>query len=112
MFLIALTLIGVPVSMLLAVAYALVFYLSTLVVAYFIAKRFAPEDDRRLVLWTGLILLAILFVVEIPFIGGGLNFLVHIFGMGCLVLHLWNLYQASRESTDTPPSRPGVLAPE
>jgi cytoskeletal protein CcmA (bactofilin family) len=112
MFLIALTLIGVPVSMLLAVAYALVFYLSTLVVAYFIAKRFAPEDDRRLVLWTGLILLAILFVVEIPFIGGGLNFLVHIFGMGCLVLHLWNLYQASRESTDTPPIRPGVLAPE
>ena len=112
MFLIAITLIGIPVSVVLGVVYALVFYLSTLVVAYFIAQRLPAPTDRRLILNTGLILLVILFIVEIPFIGGGLNFLVHIFGMGCLVLHLWNLYQASRESTDVPPSQSGVLTTE
>lgn len=111
MFLIAITLIGIPVSILVGVAYALLFYLSTLVVAYFIAKRFAPEDDRRLLLWTGLILLVIFFVVEIPFIGGGLNFLVHIFGVGCLVLHLWGLYQTSREEAGSSAAPGGPAEP-
>ncbi len=102
---IAITLIGIPVAMVVAFAYGMLLYLSTLVVAYFIAKRFMPEDGRRLLLYTGLILLALLFVIEIPFIGGALGVLVRIFGFGCLALHLWNLYQSWRES-----SGPGASA--
>ena len=44
-------------------------------------------------------LLLIFFVVEIPVVGAGLSFLVHIFGMGCLLVHLRNLYMRSRDST-------------
>ncbi len=102
MLFIAITVIGIPISMVLGAAYGLLFFLSTLVVAYFLAKRFAPEGDRRLILGTAVTLLVILFIVEIPFIGGGLNFLVHIFGMGCLVLHLWNLYQSRRKPPGAP----------
>jgi hypothetical protein len=56
--------------------------------------------------------LVILFVVAIPFVGPGLSFLVHIFGMGCLVVHLKNLYTKSHGSSDSSMSQPGVLATE
>jgi hypothetical protein len=109
MLLIALTVIGIPISIVLGTAYALLLYASTLVVAYFAAQRFPAESNRRLVLWTALSLLLIFFVVEIPLVGPGLSFLVHIFGMGCLLVHLRNLYMGSRDSTDSPPGEPGVL---
>ncbi len=112
MLLIALTLIGIPVSIVLGMVYAVLLFLSTLVVAYFAALRLPTPDHRRLVLNTGASLLAILFVVAIPFVGPGLNFLVHIFGMGCLVVHLRKLYTASRGFMDSPTSQPGLLATE
>ncbi len=112
MLIIALTVIGIPVSMVLGMVYALLVFLSTLVVAYFAAQRLPAPNNRRLVLNTGASLLVILFVVAIPFVGPGLNFLVHIFGMGCLVVHLRNVYMANHGSTDSPTSQPGVLATE
>jgi hypothetical protein len=102
MLLIAMTVIGIPVSIVLGMVYALLLYASTLVVAYFVAQRFPAEDNRRLVMWTGLSLLVIFFVVEIPLVGAGLCFLISIFGMGCLVVHLRNLYMGSREPTGEP----------
>jgi hypothetical protein len=48
--------------------------------------------------------------VKIPLVGPGLSFLVHIFGMGCLLVHLRNLYMRRRDSTDSPTGEPGVLA--
>ncbi|MDH3656219.1 MAG: zf-HC2 domain-containing protein [Myxococcales bacterium] len=113
MLIIALTLIGIPVSIVLGVVYAVLLFLSTLVVAYFAAQRLPAADSRRrLVLNTGVSLLVILFVVAIPFVGPGLNFLVHIFGMGCLVVHLRNLYTKSHGSSDSSMSQPGVIATE
>ena len=110
---IALTFIGIPISLVLAAVYALLLFLSTLVVAYFAAERFSgAESDRSLVLWTGLILLAILFVVEIPFVGAGLGFLIRIFGLGCLVLHLRDLYVDYRGTTDSPAGEAGALPAE
>ena len=113
MLMVALTVIGIPVSIVLGMVYAVLLFLSTLVVAYFAAQRLPTGDSRRrLVLNTGASLLVILFVVAIPFVGPGLSFLVHIFGMGCLVLHLRNVYTARHDSSDSPMSEPGVLATE
>ena len=113
MLIIALTVIGIPVSIVLGMVYAVLVFLSTLVVAYFAAQRLPAADSRRrLVLNTGASLLVILFVVAIPFVGPGLNFLVHIFGMGCLVVHLRNLYTKSHGSSDSSMSQPGKLATE
>ncbi len=108
MLLAALTIIGIPVAILLAMAYALLLFLSTLVVAYFAGKRLpiSGESGGHVALRTGLTLLVILFVVEIPFVGGGLSFLIHIFGIGCLLVHLRNLY-ANRGRT--PKEEPGAL---
>jgi cytoskeletal protein CcmA (bactofilin family) len=113
MLIIALTVIGIPVSIVLGVVYAVLLFLSTLVVAYFAAQRLPTADSRRrLVLNTGASLLVILFVLAIPFVGTGLSFLVHIFGLGCLVVHLRNVYTASHGSTDSPAGEPGVLTAE
>ena len=103
---VALTLIGIPVSILIGVVYAVLVFLSTLVVAYFAAQRLPAADNRRRALHTGAILLVILFVLAIPFVGAGLSFFVHIFGLGCLVLHLKNLYTQSRGSSDSPTGQP------
>jgi len=112
MLIIALTVIGIPVSLVLGTVYAVLIFLSTLVVAYFAAQRLPAPNKRRLVFNTGATLLAILFVVAIPFVGPGLNFLVHIFGMGALVVHLRNAYMNSHGSSDSSMSQPGVLATE
>lgn len=94
MLLALMTVIGIPIAIVLAMAYALLLFLSTVVVAYFAGERLPIEGagGARTALRTGLALLVILFVVEIPFVGGGLSFLIHIFGMGCLLLHLRHLY--------------------
>jgi cytoskeletal protein CcmA (bactofilin family) len=104
MLLIALTVIGIPVSILLGMVYAVLVFVSTLVVAYLVGQRLPIQNDRpvRVVLRTGLSLLVILFAVGIPFIGPGLRFLIHIFGMGCLLVHLRNRYTARRGLADLP----------
>lgn len=109
---IALTIIGIPISIVLAMAYALLLFLSTLVVADFAGQRlpFGSDNQTGVALRTGVALLVILFVVEIPFVGGGLHFLVLIFGMGCLLLHLRSLYQQRKGPTDSAGGEPTALA--
>ncbi|KPK13676.1 MAG: hypothetical protein AMJ62_14765 [Myxococcales bacterium SG8_38] len=111
MVLVALTVIGIPIAIVTGMAYAVLLYASTLAVAYFAAQRLpAALDNRRLVLRTGLSLLVVLFVLEVPLVGPGLSFLVHIFGVGCLVMHLRELYLASRGPTSSVAGQPGALA--
>lgn len=112
MLIIALTVIGIPVSIVIGMAYGVLLFLSTLVVAYFAAQRLPGTGNRRLVLNTAASLLVILFVVAIPFVGPGLSFLVHIFGLGCLVVHLRNLYMNSHGFTDSPAGEPGARVAE
>ena len=106
MGIVALTVIGIPVSLLIGVAYAVMLFLSTLVVAYFAAQRLPAANGRRLALNTGAVLLVILLLLAIPFVGAGLCFFVHIFGLGCLVIHIWNLYAKGRGSADSPTGQP------
>jgi hypothetical protein len=113
--LIALTVVGIAVAIVLGMAYGLLLYVSTLVVANFAAQRLPgplQPSNRRAVLYTALILLLIFLVVEIPLLGPGLNFLIRIFGMGCLVVHLRNLYVASHDRSGVSASKPVTPATE
>lgn len=73
-------------------------YASTLVVADLAGQRLAVLGRGGQVLRTGFSLLVLLLLMELPFVGPVLHFLVHIFGMGCLVMHWKGLYQAARRS--------------
>jgi cytoskeletal protein CcmA (bactofilin family) len=93
---IALTVVGIPIAIVLATTYAVLFYASTLVVAYFAGLRLPAAGHSRLVLRTGLSLVAILLLVELPLVGHGLNVMVHVFGMGYAAVHLKEQYAARR----------------
>jgi cytoskeletal protein CcmA (bactofilin family) len=95
LLIVAMTVIGIPIAIGAGLVYALLMYLSTLVVAYFAAQWALHPAGWRAVLWTGLGLLVILLVVEIPVVGPGLSFLVHLFGVGCLVMHLRGRFVAA-----------------
>lgn len=108
---IAFTIIGIPVSIVLAMIYAALVFLSTLVVAYFAAQHLPVLQQGHEALRVGLTLLVILFVVEIPFVGAALSFLIRIFGMGVLIMHLRDLYTRRRGPRDGRPAvETGVLS--
>ena len=111
MLIIAFTVIGIPISITLAMIYAVLLFISKLVVAYFAGERlsFGGEGERGVIIRTGVALLVILFVIEIPFIGGGLHFLVHIFGVGVLLMHLRDLYENRRAPKAPPSGETGAL---
>jgi hypothetical protein len=94
--------IGIPIAVVLAMSYLVLFYTSTLVVAYFAGflaparLHFHPVLRLHPVLRTALSLLALSFLVELPWVGAGLNFSIRVFGMGCIAVHLHQLYAARR----------------
>lgn len=96
---IALTVIGLPLSVLLGMAYMLLAYLSTIVVAYFLAQRWPVLEQAPIALRTGLTLAVLLVITKIPWIGPGLGFLICLFGVGSLVTHLRSLYARSDEQS-------------
>ena len=97
--LVAVTVIGIPVSIVLGVLYLVLLFLSSVVVAYFAGERLPMfgQSGVGTALRTGLALLAVLLLAEVPFVGGGLCFLVLIFGLGGILLHLRDLYVGQRE---------------
>jgi len=109
MVLFAVTIIGIPVAIVLGVVYALLVFLSTLVVADFAGQRlpFGGNSTSGVLLRTGTALLVIIFVTKIPFVGGGLGFLITIFGMGVLLMHLRELYLQRGRTGGTPMGTPG-----
>lgn len=87
------TIIGIPLALLLALAYAAALYLSKVVVAAFLggllAKRF-PAMAKHHGVWSVLIgLIVVQAVLEIPIVGffGGL--LMLLFGLGALLMMFW-----------------------
>ena len=109
------TVIGIPIALALGMLYGMLLFLSTLVVADFVGQRFTFGGDTGTgdALRTGVALFAILFLTSIPFIGGGLNFLITILGAGVLLLHLHKLYQSRGSGGETPtgPAGPDMALP-
>jgi hypothetical protein len=92
---VALTLIGLPLAMVAIGGYALALYLGKLFIAAEIGRRLLRLDwhKRSSVAWSlllGLLLVAVL--VELPFVGGLLGFVLAVFGLGTVINYLldWN----------------------
>ena len=96
------TLVGLPLSLILIVAWALAFYLAQIVVASMVGRMLMSGRDS--LAWT---LLAGLFVVAVavnlPFIGGIISFVLTIVGMGLLVQYLLGVLP-TREPDDPAPA--------
>lgn len=92
------TVIGIPIAVLGVLTWLVGLYLAKIVLAHFVGRRlFAAAGRERhfaLALLVGLLL--VLVVVNLPWIGGLLNVVLTITGLGMLVIWLWQLIQSRR----------------
>jgi cytoskeletal protein CcmA (bactofilin family) len=94
----AITIIGIPVSLLGALVYAFVLWSAAVYGAYAVGAwllSLADAANRWLALVVGL--LAVAVVSRVPILGGLVQFLVLLLGLGALSLALWRRYRGRRE---------------
>jgi hypothetical protein len=88
--LVAVTLIGLPIAFFGLLLWIAGIYLAKIVIAHFVGVRLLEQPDKArhytLQLATGLAL--VIALINLPLIGGVLNFLLTILGLGVLVLHV------------------------
>jgi hypothetical protein len=96
--LVAVTLVGLPFTIVALFAWGLTIYLAKIVVAIFVGRTLLSsterKDNRALVLLAGLLL--IIVVVNLPAIGGIVSLLLTLVGMGLIVQKLLE-YLSQRE---------------
>ena len=103
----AITLVGIPVSIVGIALWLLCLYLSKIVVAYFIGTALLkPEDDglpsTALAMLCGLVLIFI--AVNIPLVGTLINVLLIVIGLGALLVTLYRStdWRAPRQTKHSP----------
>lgn len=91
----AITLIGLPIALLAFFLWLLGIYFAKILLAHFVGRalfeRTGSERHFALALVVGLLLVFI--VINVPFVGGLVNFLLTITGLGMLVIYLWGRFQ-------------------
>ena len=91
----AITLIGLPIAILAVLAWLAALYLAKILVAHLIGKIVLDRTGRpahfALALLVGLLLVFV--AINIPLIGGLLNFVLTITGLGMIVVFVWGLFQ-------------------
>jgi len=94
--LIAITMIGLPLGAFGLLLWLVSIYLAKVVLAQFVGARFleAPGKPRHYTMALALGLALVIVVVNLPFVGGLLDFVLTILGLGMLVLFLWRFYRA------------------
>jgi hypothetical protein len=102
--LVAATIIGIPVAMLGLLLWLAGLYLAKVVLAHVIGARLVDMsgNPRHFAVALAIGLLLVMVAVNLPFIGGLLNFVLTICGLGLLVLFVWRTFR------DEPP--PGEAA--
>jgi cytoskeletal protein CcmA (bactofilin family) len=102
--LVAVTIIGIPVAMLGLLLWLAGLYLAKVVLAHVIGARLVDMsgNPRHFAVALAIGLLLVMVAVNLPFIGGLLNFVLTICGLGLLVLFVWRTFR------DEPP--PGEAA--
>lgn len=87
----AVTVIGIPLAVVAFMLWAVGIYLAKVVVAHVIGARLvdAAGTPRHYSVALAAGLLAVIAVVNVPFIGGLLNFVLTVCGLGLLVVFLW-----------------------
>ena len=100
--LVALSLVGLPLSFIAIVAWLLSLYLAKTVVGAVVGRMILSESDSLpLTLLVGLTV--VIVAVNLPFIGGIINFVLTIVGLGLLVQYLFGILRA-RDSSDWTPA--------
>lgn len=94
----AITLIGLPIAAFGLVLWMVGIYLAKVVFAHFVGARILEGDaePRHYAIALALGLALVLVLVNLPFIGGLLNFAMTILGLGMLVLLVWRYYADRR----------------
>jgi anti-sigma factor RsiW len=97
--LVAITIIGIPIAVLAVLLWLAAIYLAKIVLAHGIGARIldASSSTRHFAVALALGLVLVLLAVEVPFIGGLLNFLLTICGLGLLVLFAWRAVRRDPE---------------
>ena len=93
----AITLVGIPVALLLVILWLLGLYLAKVVVAKWIGSAILGTRENGLAstllpLLVGLII--VIIAVNLPYIGGILNFLLMLIGLGALVVTIYRMKTA------------------
>ncbi len=92
------TVIAIPIAVLGLMLWMAGVYLAKIVFGYFVGARILESDDapRHFAIALALGLAIVLVLVNLPFIGGLLNFVMTIVGLGMLVLFVWRSYMSDR----------------
>ena len=91
----AVTLIGLPVALLAFLLWLIGLYFAKILFAHFLGRILLERVDRPPHLALALIigLLIVLILVNVPFLGGLVNFVLTITGLGMLVIYVWGRFQ-------------------
>ena len=109
LFAIAITIVGIPFSVAGAFVFALVIWIAVVYGRFAVAAWILTQvgvDNRWLALVAGLIGAVILG--QIPLLGGLLNFVIFLLGLGALALGLYTHRQRSRETPADTPTGPAA----
>ena len=93
----AITMIGIPIALLVAVLWLLGLYLAKIVIAKCIGSAILGARDNGLsstILPLLLGLVIVIIAVNLPYIGGILNFLLMLMGLGALVMAVYRMRPA------------------
>jgi len=96
---VAITLIGLPIAIVGFVAWMLGIYLAKIIIAIFVGRTLlASQTDRMTSMALGLLVgLALIFIViNLPFVGGLMHFILVLIGLGALATSVFKSFQASR----------------
>ena len=91
----AITLIGLPIAVLAVLLWLAGLYFAKILLAHFVGKMLLERVERPPQLALALLigLLIVLILINIPFLGGLLNFVMTITGLGMLVVYIWGRFQ-------------------
>jgi hypothetical protein len=101
----AITLLGLPIAFTTLLFYLLALYLSKIVVGRYIGKVLLGTDKDTMASTALELLLGISIVivaVNLPFIGGILNILLIIIGLGALLISAYQTYRKTHERVSEP----------
>ena len=88
---IAITIVGLPIALMVLGVWILGIYLASIVIGAILGRMIMPDNDSvPQTLLTGLLIIAI--VVNLPFIGGIISFVLTITGLGLLVEMLYRAF--------------------
>lgn len=95
--LVAITVVGIPIAVAGMFVWGVGIYLAKVVVAHFVGARLVETSGnaRHFTLALAVGLLLVIVLVNLPFVGGVLNFLLTILGLGLLVLFGWRAYRGT-----------------